>query len=471
MAITIKVEPQEIQPAYNEVTVVLDSDNKSKPKFQYVIDINVAGVFSSKIKVQSNPQGFGVLNLSKHLEPYVSYDLDFNNLSIFKEIGNSYSQFDVSLFEEYVLTTSFTTVTDNGGFTQYNYATPHNFVIDDFVTVSAASVPAYNGIQEVTSVPSTTAIVTTTVYSATAAGQTVLSNGTTTQIADPAEFTDDKYILNNVLKWRDVPTWNSDNYILDNILVGKFFTNLPSTMVTKLDDRFTFNFFFNSGEGITQTYLKVSTSNSETFYYDNILMQEFLSVGVGAYDLTNGTKSASVPMSAGDTIKDATEWYEVELVDLSLSPISEVKTFTIDRGCQSNYKIMYLNNAGSFTTFNFDLVHAKNVRANKTNYKKNYGSYNETANTYGWEASDRGQTRLDTDITEVHTINSDYVKEAYGDLIEDLIVSPEVYHMDDNVMRSIDITTNSVKIKQRKVDKLINYTISFEYSNKNTVQR
>ena len=130
-----------------------------------------------------------------------------------------------------------------------------------------------------------------------------------------------------------------------------------------------------------------------------------------------------------------------------------------------------MNNAGSFSAFNFDLEDSKSVRAKKINYQKNYGSYDSSENVYGWSDSDRGQTRLDTDIEETYTINSDYIKESYGNLVEDLILSPEVYHLDNNVLRSIDIKTDSVKIKQRKTDKLINYTISFQYSNKNTVQR
>ena len=72
MAITIKIEPKEFQSTYNEVVMVLDSTNKAKIKFQYVIDVNVEGVYSTRLKVQSNPDGFGVVNLSKHLESHIS---------------------------------------------------------------------------------------------------------------------------------------------------------------------------------------------------------------------------------------------------------------------------------------------------------------------------------------------------------------------------------------------------------------
>ena len=625
MAITIELEPQEIQPAYNEVTVVLDSTKKAEPKFQYVIGINVGGNYSSRLKVQSNPQGFGIANLSKHLESYVSSDVNFDStdikpivnrndmvfdditdsinigdtpslggmtevnvnldiefkssafgivarksgefsliygggnltsdlvvasgvasvitplsidniynveivynndilsmyidgvlvdsdnsqsgavinsandmylgkdllndsaimnlnsfkiysnsmrehLEIFKNIPNSFIDYDVTLSEEYVLTTDFTSVSDNSGFCQYNYLTDHNFSVDDFATVSNSTVVAYDGVQEVTSVPSSLAIVTTEVFSATATGKTVLSNWTVTNIPSATVFTGDKYIVNNVLKWRDVSNWNASNLNMGTIDRGKFLTNLPSTMITRLDDRFTFNYFDDSNG--KDYLLKVITSNGETFYFDNNnIAVEFLSIGVGAYDISNYIPSTVIASDLEPVIKDATDSYTVELVDDNGFTISEVKTFELDRRCESGYKLMYLNSSGSFTTFNFELAYSKNVSANKTNYQKNYGSYNDTANTYGWTDSDRGATRLDTNINEVYTVNSNYVEESYGNLIEDLILSPEVYHIDNDVLRSIDIKTNSVKIKQRKVEKLINYSISFEYSSKNTVQR
>ena len=633
MAITIKVEPQEIQPAYNEVMVVLDSTNKSEPKFQYVIDVNVDAVNVSRLKVQSNPQGYGVLNLSKHLEPYIGSDIDvdsadikpivnysslvFNaatdsvdlgNISelggsngmrldmglelsagfgvtkilhkplqidcfydygstvfavvlsvasgnavvttnlvdgqlydisviytnntftlyldgvavdvddtetgaidtntntmyigndtvtdsflgslsdfklydnslrehsnIFKNIESSNKIYDVTLSEEYLLTTSFIHVDDDGsGFAEYTYAADHNFVLGDFVTVSDSTVSSYNGIQEVTSVPSSTVIVTTRAFDIlTATGNTVLSNGTTTIIPDAAVFTGDKYALNNVVKWSEYNSWNSTDYNLGEINRGKFFTNLPSTMITKLDDRFTLN-FFNDSVAAVQTFLKIITDDNRVYYYRNSAdANAFNSVAVGAYDLANSdtTLYTGFTSDAAPIITDDTDSYTIELVNVTADTISEVKTFVIDRGCNNNYKLMYLNTGGSFTTFNFELAHSKSVSVKRTDFRKNYGAYDLANNSYGWSASDRGTTRLDTDIKEVITIQSDYIKEAYGNLIEDLIVSPEVYHLDNGVLRSIDVNTNSVKIKQRKTDKLINYSLKFTYSNKNTVQR
>ena len=559
MAITIKVEPQNITPAYNEVIVVLDSTNKSEPKFQYVVDINVGGVYSSRIKVQSNPAGYGVVNLSKHLESYVSSNIDIATKTLFKKITDSYIDYDIDLSEEYVLTTSFTSVTDNGGFCQYNYASPHNFSDGDFVTVSSSTVSAYDGVQEVTSVPSTTAIVTTEVFSATATGDTVLSNNTTTIIPDAAVFSSTKYILNNVVDWVDFPNFSAADYDISVASKGKFFTNLNEYTDVKMDDRITAH-FYNEVSG-NALYLYVTT-NTGVFRYTNThssstASTKFLSVGVAPFDLLNDTPaviSGALPVIDGDTTE-----YNVYLAASIGTRSSEIKYFKIDRRCteHQNTKLLYLNKGGSYSVFNFDLASEENVSVSKTKYNKNYGEYNSISNEYTYASSDRGATIIDTDISENYTVTSNYISEDAGRLIKDLLSSPDVYHLTENEytydspvfvatvsdnggltqinsavhslnigdtillenftnpsynrewvvqsvpsttsvvinkpyiavsyggteqlskkifdtdgkLRAIDITTSTAKIKKRLTDRLINYTISFTYSNKNQVQR
>ena len=564
MAITIKVQPQEFQSTYNEVIVVLDSDNKTEPKFQYIVNINVDGVFSSKLKIQSNPQGFGIVNLQKHLESYIGSNLDILNKQGFKQITDSWTEYDISLSEEFVLTTAFTSVTDNGGFAQYNYAVPHNFIDEDFITVSGSSVSVYDGIQEVTSVPSTTSIVTTKSYSATATGSTVLSNGTVTVTSDPATFTGDKFAYNNVLKWLDVPNWNYNNYVANAAGQGKLLTNIPNVSTTDLQDRQTVNFYQNiSNEA---KYLQVTSDNRGTFFLDNgspIIgaNTKFMSIGVGGFDINNAPLSSSAVSSPPPIIDGDTKSYTVKLLDSTFSQSSEELTFNVEKvNCKfEGYRLMYLNSGGSFSSFNFALGDSKKVSIKKKTFKKNYGTYNSVANTYGYNSSDKGETVLDTDISEVHEINSDYMNENEGNLIQDLLSSPEVYHLSSNtddydtpvtisniiangtlseiqcatvhglvvgdnvklsgfsnqfwdgtfevtnivsttnyvikktfstspfigsgetmekvifgsdgILRAVNIKTSSVKIKKRATDGLINYSLSFEYSNKNTVQR
>ena len=564
MAITIKVEPQTITPAYNEVMIVLDSDNKSEPKFQYIVNVNVEGVFSSRLKVQSNPQGYGVVNISKHLESYVSDNINISDKELFKEITHSYIKYDISLSEEYVLTSSFISVTDNAGFCQYNFAAPHNYNDEDFVTVSGSTVSAYDGIQEVTSVPNPSAILTSKLFTTDATGDSVLSNGTTTIVNDPATFTGDKYALNNVLNWIDVPNWDSSLYNIDNSNEGKFLTNIPSTMTTRLEDRITLN-FFNDFIANEAKHLKV-VSNKGTYYFDNINPiagddARFMSVGCGAFDILNAPLSVVAASDDLPIIDATTSSYTVELVNATLQTSSESHTFEIDRRCApfEVFNFLYLNKGGSFTPFNFELASSKSVKVNKKTYNQNYGSYDPALNSYGWDSKDSGVTRLDSDISETYTVTSNYVKDTYSHLIIDLITSPLVYHLTENkytfssealitsvtnagsnprinfssphglslgdivklgnfadhtynteytitgipdansyvidrsvlslpqtsgievssvrslesdgVIRSVEIKSNSMKIKRRSTDGLINYSINFNYTTKNTVQK
>lgn len=558
--ITIELEPQEFQSAYNEVIMVLDSTNKAEDKFQYVVDINIDGVYSSRLKIQSNPQGYGVVDISKHLASRIDKNIiDFTERDLFQRIQDNFIKYDVTLSEEYVLGTSFTGVNNVGGFTQYVYASDHNFIEGDFVTVSNCTNPTYDGVQEVTSATATT-ITTTRAFSLTGGtGDSILSNGTTTIIPSATVFSEDKYATTNVVDWVDYPSWDATDYIVDGADPAKFMTNLPTSFTVKLNGRYSFNIYNKTTD--EARYLKVSSDNNGTYFYDNVFTastdsSKFLSVGVGPYDIINAPKSGSVPVP-GIPIDGDTKSYTIELMDASFNSSSEMYYFTIDRSSTSheNYQLLYLNKGGSYSTFNFSAAHEKSVKAKKTSFKQNYGSYDSSANTYGWNSHDRGSTRLDTVIDEVYSLNSDYVTEAVGNTIEDLIISPEVYHITastyeftgavsisavtddgngkvqvnavahdvyvgdtikmsgvngyageyvvdsvidvdnfvlchaftttpfigsstyakktlsaDGTLRAIDIKTNRVKLKQRATDKLINYSIQFEYSNKNRVQ-
>ena len=89
---------------------------------------------------------------------------------------------------------------------------------------------------------------------------------------------------------------------------------------------------------------------------------------------------------------------------------------------------------------------------------------------YGYSNSDRGLTTINVDVTEKHTINTKYLRSNEGDLIEDLLNSPEVYEVNGSDLLPINIDTSSVKIKKKSIEKLISYSLEFQYSNKNKVQ-
>lgn len=477
MATTIKVEPQVIQSGYNEVITVLDSTLKAEPKFNWIVKLSINGTYSSKLKISPNPDGFGVCNLSKHIESYLTSDLDLSDLNCFKKIPNSYTKYSIAIEEEYVKTTGYTTVTDNGGFCQYNFSDDHYFSLEDFITISSSSVPAYDGEQEITNVVSTTAVVTTEVFSATATGDAVLTSGATTTVTDPAVFSATKYATNNVLDWIDYNSFDPDTYDMDSANLGLFFTNLKDNHTVMIDEHINFNFYnANADAQHLEVVSALGTVRIENVFDFTADATKMLSVGVGSADIINHAGSSKVLIS-GITVNNITtdiSTYSVQIVDNTGTAVSELFNFTMKNQCSpyTNYKLIYLNRGGGFSPFNFELGSTKSVGVQKTNFRQNYGTYTDATTSYGWNSYDRGNKTLSTDIMESYTITSDYMTPDEGDRIQDLIKSPEVYHLDSNdILRAIDIKTSSVKIKTRLQDKLINYSLKFQYVTKDSSQR
>ena len=163
-------------------------------------------------------------------------------------------------------------------------------------------------------------------------------------------------------------------------------------------------------------------------------------------DILNGTLSGVPAQATLPVIDEDTKSYTIELTDLALDSSSVQQTFNLDHRCSvyEGFKLMYLNRGGSFSTFNFELADKKTIKVKKTNFKQNYGEYNVASNSYGWESSDRGETRLDTDINESYALTSNYMRESYGNLIEDLIISPEVYHLELVVSYTDPVATSNM---------------------------
>ena len=158
----------------------------------------------------------------------------------------------------------------------------------------------------------------------------------------------------------------------------------------------------------------------------------------------------------------------------ALSSVGETITLNIIDECSKHeaVRFFYMDKLGSYLPITFNQISRKNVDINRSNYKQNYGAYNSTSSTYGYNTYDRGSTSYDITTKEVITCTSDWVSESTSDMVIDMLSSPNVYIQDaDSNYIAINITTNSSEVKKNVNDKLINYTISFEHAQIDTNQR
>ena len=475
MAISILLEPQAFQPVYNEVITVLDSTNKAETNFEYIIDISVDGVATSQMKVTSNPEGYGVLDLHRHLEGFVSSDIDITDTKTFQLIPNSFIKYSIALSESYLVDLQFTAVIDNGGFAQYGFLTPHYLSIGDKIIISSSTVPGYDGVQTVSAVPSSLTIVTEKVYSATALGDMQLADGSSTIIPSATVYSASKFATSSVLNWLNVPDFDIDDYKMSIILRGDLLTSSTENYV-KLSNSCFLNFYNATTD--EAKYLKVTTDNGVfrilNSFSTSTDANKFLTVACSPIQLNNTTDTVIVDSGALPMFNNTMTSYNIQLTDNILySQTSNIYTFNIDLECNSNtnYQIIYQDALGSFIPINFDMVSKRTVSNSKKQYSKNYGSYNATAVSYGWASSERGRTVIDTDITEKIDIQTNWVDDVVSEKVKDLLLSPVVYHMDGSNLRAINIKTSSLEVKNKKVNKTFNYKIAFEYANKDTRQR
>ena len=150
MATTLLLSTQKLQPVYNDMVCVLSSTNYAQTNFLMRAEINIVGATVSTIKQQSNIQNYNIFDIHKHIEPYITYDLDHANTASFRAIPNSFEDYDVYFFEEFTSKTNGATITsigDNGGGTaQVTTLANHGYTTGQTIGISAASVSAHNGL-------------------------------------------------------------------------------------------------------------------------------------------------------------------------------------------------------------------------------------------------------------------------------------------------------------------------------------
>lgn len=442
MSISILKQPLPFQPAYNNTVLILDSDSKTEDSFEFIIDINVGGVYIDRLEVSPNIEGYGVIQLGRILESYVSYDLDHTTNKIFNQIPNSYANYDVVLSEKYKVIIDYSGVTDNGGFCQYNFPSAHNYSNNTYITITeSSSAPSYNGNQYITSVVSSTSIITNKEYDVTATGTTQLSNGGTTIITGATVMSGSNYVNNMVESWFDYRTFDYSDYIMQTGTTGEFLSSIQDETTVKSNDRLFINTYNHSSNSCK--FLKVTTSNGSEYiilnaYNASTDSTKFLSIGVGPWNLKN---TQSVVTTLGSSILPIIQYdvtsYTVELLDHLSATTSVVKTINIEPdSCKrySNYNFLYLDKKGSFLNFNFDSFNQKTKSYKRTSYIKGIGSYDFSSNEYTYNSWDKGKVNLDIDIRERYKATSDWVTELEGDRIIDLYESPETYILTDETI-------------------------------------
>ena len=129
-----------------------------------------------------------------------------------------------------------------------------------------------------------------------------------------------------------------------------------------------------------------------------------------------------------------------------------------------NVRIKWKNRYGQFDYFNFDMVSRTSFSTEARTYQPQIGSFESPTLFYNdYETSNQ---KYVVDSKQGLSVNTDWVDESYNDIFKQLLVSDEVYWVQNETtgtLTPITINTESVTFKTGVVDKVIQYAFDFEF--------
>jgi hypothetical protein len=262
---------------------------------------------------------------------------------------------------------------------------------------------------------------------------------------------------------------SNDSFALDGYsLYGENITQSLSDKTSYfpiLTDGVDTQYYFDSNTG-TGGVLIVDlgeTSNVDSIVYSSGSITESISIETELYPNTSGAivQVPLFPSEEGFPITASVDQYTITAYS-GVTPISSPLLFT--QKCESKYpnvRMKWKNRYGQFDYFNFDMVSKKSFDVSSKSYQPQPGGWNNSVLTY--TDSDSTKQNFATDAFESITVNTDWISESYNDWFKQLLVSDEIYIIEDTDIR-VNLKTTNLEFKTGVVDKLIQYTFDLEYS-------
>ena len=493
MSVSIIKQPSELQPVYNQMVIAVTGSYQNQPNHNFVSTLQVNGVTASRLKVPTNPEGYGVFDIHKHVENRVEYNFDPSAVGL-NPATNSFATYSLSFAEEFryefeFYDNQFTTGAFIGfiglsGGSQPLFTTGDEIVVNQTAPFTNAS---YEGTAIVTEIQFITAsnawLVNTNksfgVNTPPEGGFIYLSNFRLTTVGSTSSISK-QFAWNGVYSHLDFINFDPTPFVPDSTTPAKWMTSIKTNTELDRDERMWLMAYKNADN--QQKDLMIQTNNGTyritSLYSAGVSTNDsyrFIHAAVGPWHLINATSSFTAIGTASFPMIDSnTKEYSVFYRNQILQQDTETLTFKLKSKCSKYEKIqlVFLDKLGSFIPFTFNLVSRKNKDIKRTDYSEITGQYAPASQAWDYKSYDRGKKVLNIMVNEVYSITSDWVKQSESDYLMDLFESPEVYWItEDGTTIAINITSNAIEHKKTINDQIINYTLTFELSFKNNYQK
>jgi hypothetical protein len=164
-------------------------------------------------------------------------------------------------------------------------------------------------------------------------------------------------------------------------------------------------------------------------------------------------------------------YYTIQGFDEAGTPVARtaVYTFIKQDGSCKGFKVRRLawrNSVGGYDYYNFKKKSTQTVEVQQDNYSTMLGTFNKSR--WRYNNTQRGKKTRQTTAMLKETLNTDWITEQDANLLEKLIMSTDVYiveNADTTYTEAVMITDSSFVRKTVANDRKIQYTINIEYAN------
>lgn len=187
-------------------------------------------------------------------------------------------------------------------------------------------------------------------------------------------------------------------------------------------------------------------------YYENRILADF-----GIFE------SSNCLVTFIDGLNFTSNVTRIEIVGRSSGgSIVNTKTLSVETIEECKYEpkeVHFVNRYGVEETFWFFKKNVKSITVEKETYRPNIAS------SYANGVLSHQYQDYNVNGREKIVLNTGFVNESFSENIKQLMLSEKVWVYDNGIKRPVNVATSEMELRTHVNDKLINYTMEFEFSN------
>jgi len=151
----------------------------------------------------------------------------------------------------------------------------------------------------------------------------------------------------------------------------------------------------------------------------------------------------------------------------SNSSYSTNTVITLTKVCEPKYtplSIIFYNKYGALQNMWFFKKSTTNINITSEKFKNNMIDFDNSGGTPSYALTKHQEKKFVANGKESITINSGFYDESFNEVVRQMLLSEQVWIYDGSSTLPINLKSNTLQFKKSVNDKLISYTISFEYA-------